>query len=57
MYRNREAHPGLSVMETVDEESEWCAEAYMETDYTTIATRDFENELKQYAIFKIQNEI
>ena len=55
MFRNREAHPGVSVMAEVDEDSEWCAEAYMETDYSAIGQADFVEEMKQYAIFRIQN--
>ena len=55
MFRNREVHPGVSVMAEVDEDSEWCAEAYMETDYSTIGQAAFVKELKQYAIFRVQN--
>ncbi|MBP5127184.1 hypothetical protein [Pseudomonas protegens] len=35
---------------------EWCAEAYMETDYSTITKDDFERELKKYVVFKILHE-
>lgn len=31
---------------------EWCAEAYMKTDYSTLSKEDFENILKRYAVFK-----
>ena len=55
MYRNREVHAGISVTATVDEDSEWCAEAYMETDYSTIPAEDFQRELKQYAIYRLLN--
>jgi len=40
-FRNREIHPGESVMQYVTHEDEWCAEAYMETDYSTISREDF----------------
>src|SRR6185503_17509931 len=33
MFRNREVRAGESVMRAVTAEDEWCAEAYMETDY------------------------
>jgi type I restriction enzyme M protein len=33
MFRNREVHAGESFMQHVTEDDEWCAEAYMETDY------------------------
>ena len=36
MYRNREVHPGESVMQKVDADDEWVAEAYMETNYSAL---------------------
>jgi len=51
-YRNREVHPGESVMESVTDADEWCAEAYMETDYTTLNQVDFEAVVKSYALFR-----
>jgi type I restriction-modification system DNA methylase subunit len=56
MYRNREVHAGVSVTKTVKAEDEWCAEAYMETDYSSISKFDFELEIKKYVVFKIMNE-
>jgi hypothetical protein len=35
-FRNRETVPGFSLMQKVDAEHEWCAEAYMDTDYSTL---------------------
>lgn len=55
MYRNREVHPGESVLAKVTPADEWVAEAYMETDYSTISKSDFERELKKYVVFKIMN--
>ena len=43
-------------MQTVGAENEWCAEAYMETDYSTLTQADFERELKKYVAFRILNE-
>ncbi len=57
MFRNREIHAGLSVIKKVTYTDEWCAEAYMETDYSTITQKDFERELKKYVVFKILNEV
>lgn len=31
---------------------EWCAEAYMETDYSSITEKDFERTVRKYAIYK-----
>jgi hypothetical protein len=35
---------------------EWCAEAYMETDYSSICANDFIEKMQAYAAFLIQNE-
>jgi type I restriction enzyme M protein len=52
-FRNREVHPGVSVMRKVTHEDEWCAEAYMETDYTTIKREEFEEAVKRYAVWQL----
>ena len=52
-FRNREDHPGESVMRKVTASDEWCAEAYMETDYTKITREDFEDAVRNYAVFKL----
>lgn len=56
-YRNRDDIPGLSVKQTVNHNDEWCAEAYMETDYSTLTSDDFEKVVKNYAVFKLINTI
>lgn len=53
MFRNREVHAGESVMQQVGPNDEWCAEAYMETDYAKITQADFECTVRNYAIFKM----
>jgi type I restriction enzyme M protein len=53
-YRNREVHPGESVMAQVGAEDEWVAEAYMETDYSTLTQRDFERVVLDYALFVLK---
>jgi type I restriction-modification system DNA methylase subunit len=55
-FRNREVHAGESVMKRVSVNDEWCAEAYMETDYSNIKQEDFERELRKYVVFRIMNE-
>lgn len=52
-FRNRDIHAGDSVMQKVTENDEWCAEAYMETDYSKITQADFETVVRNYAIFKL----
>jgi type I restriction enzyme M protein len=40
-------------MQKVTATDEWCAEAYMETDYTKIGSKDFEWSIRNYAMFKL----
>lgn len=56
-YHNKSEKAGLSVLQKVDAEDEWCAEAYMETDYTLINQEDFESKVKDFVMFKIMNNI
>ncbi len=49
--------PGLSVLKTVTHTDEWCAEAYMETDYTQLSDSDFERKIKEYVAFTFMNDI
>jgi len=53
-YRNRREIPGLSVMHRVTYEDEWLAEAYMETDYTTLTQDDFQNTLNDYLSYLVK---
>lgn len=55
-YINRKAKPGFSVNKIVTAKDEWCAEAYMETDYSTLSEKDFINEIKKYVAFKVLNQ-
>jgi len=55
-YLNREVHPGESVLQQVSASDEWCAEAYMETDYSTLGPLDMEDEIRKYVVYRIMNE-
>jgi len=55
-YRNKDDVPGESMKHMVDHQDEWCAEAYMETDYATITKADYERAVKKMLIFKLFNE-
>ena len=57
LYRNRDDEPGLSVKQKVTPQDEWCAEAYMETDYSTLTKDDFEKVVKKYMVFKLLNDM
>lgn len=50
-YHNREEIPGLSVNKEVHATDEWCAEAYMETDYSLIDSAEFERSIKDFVYF------
>jgi len=51
-YRNRNEVKDQSIKRCVTAEDEWCAEAYMETDYTQLKKGDFESEMKKYILFR-----
>lgn len=55
-YLNREKVPGLSVLQSISSTDEWCAEAYMETDYTKITEADFLRTVRDYAIHRLTLE-
>lgn len=54
-YENGRNKAGLSVTKSVTANDEWCAEAYMETDYSKITKADFEDVVKKYALFNLMN--
>lgn len=55
LYRNREVHPGESVIQHVEADDEWVAEAYMETDYSTLDEHAFERVLLQFAVHSLSH--
>ncbi len=50
-YINRKAKVGFSVNKIVTANDEWCAEAYMETDYSKLTKDDFLKSVKEYVLF------
>lgn len=48
LYKNKKKEAGLSVMRKVGYKDEWLAEAYMETDYSKLETKDFQNTINSY---------
>ena len=55
LYENKEAIAGKSALANVDEKSEWCCEAYMETDYSeTITEEAFFESMKAFAMFSLK---
>lgn len=55
-FRNRDDIPGVSIKRLVGPDDEWCAEAYMETDYSALAQDDYERTVKKYLLFQLVNE-
>ena len=51
-YINRETKTGISVMQAISASDEWCAEAYMPTDYSALTDTDFIDAIKNYVSFK-----
>ena len=57
LYNHRLTEAGLSVMQRIDSgEQEWCAEAYMETDYSNLTDADFIRKMQDYAAFLVSSE-
>lgn len=57
LYKNKRAVPGISVMRRVTWEDEWLAEAYMETDYSTLSEEDFQTTLNEYLSYLVKEGI
>jgi type I restriction enzyme M protein len=51
-YENRKSIDGLSVTKKVTAKDEWCAEAYMITDYSKLSEADFLKTMKEYILFQ-----
>lgn len=52
-FRNREVDGKTSVMAQLSASDEWCAEAYITTDYSTLSASDFARELRKYLSYRI----
>lgn len=56
-YINRRTEPGFSVNKAVTADDEWCAEAYLETNYNTLSEDEFLYSIKKYILYKKLNGI
>ncbi|MCF4114466.1 MULTISPECIES: HsdM family class I SAM-dependent methyltransferase [Dethiosulfovibrio] len=56
-YRNREVHLGESTTHMVTADDEWCAEAYIETDYSSLTEEVFEADLKRFILFNLMLDV
>jgi hypothetical protein len=56
-YMNREEKAGFSVTKQIKPEDEWCAETYMETDYTGFNDALCIQKMLEYSTFLFSNKI
>ena len=54
-FVNREVIPGFSLMHKVTAADEWCAEAYLTTDYEQLTEDDFLKTVKDFYLFNLKN--
>lgn len=55
-YRSKKEIKEQYVKKIIQAEDEWCAEEYLETDYSNINDSDFITEITKFSIYKIQNK-
>ena len=54
-YINREVIPEFSLMRRVTAKDEWCAEAYLETQYEQLTEEDFLDTVKNFYLFNLKS--
>lgn len=54
-FFNLKSIPGFSVIQKVNANDEWLAEAYMETDYSFLTENDFIQTIRDFIAFKVKN--
>ena len=57
LYLNNQPQKGLAVLKQVSATDEWCAEAYMETDYSQVQETDFKKTIKDYCVYLLANNL
>jgi type I restriction enzyme M protein len=55
-YRDRDTAAGQCIKAPVTDNDEWCAEAYLETDYGKLSMNDFEATVKDFLLFRLLKE-
>lgn len=56
-FINREIIDGFSLSRKITKDDEWCAEAYMVTDYSKLDKDEFKDYYKKYLTYKILNNM
>ncbi len=54
-FVNRSNVPGFGIMKKVSAADEWCAEAYIETNYAELTKNDFQKVMRDFALYKIKS--
>lgn len=57
LYEDRIVKSGISCLKKVSDEDEWLCEAYMDTDYSKLTKKEFENTVKSYCVYELANGI
>ncbi|MCE9507597.1 MAG: SAM-dependent methyltransferase [Alphaproteobacteria bacterium] len=57
LYANKETKTGSSITTRLMAKDEWCAEAYMETDYSNLTRDVFEKEVKKFTLFNLMLDL
>src|SRR5450756_1221196 len=52
-YRSREVVPGVSVLQEVKRDSEWCAEAYLDVDYEAVSESELLTATKRLLLHQV----
>lgn len=55
-YRSLNERSGQSVRKEVSANDEWCAEAYLKTDYAQLTKNQFEEKVRQFLSYRISRE-
>jgi len=55
-FSNKKAIPGKSIRRKVSKDDEWCAEAYLETDYKRLSDEFFIENIKKYIAFNFSKK-
>ena len=56
-YKNRDEIINESIKVSVNANDEWCAEAYLKTDFTYIPEENFVSKLKKYCLYLFSNNL
>lgn len=57
MFKNKKEIEGISIKANIKSSDEWCAEAYMKTDYNKLTKAMFEEKVMDYIIYNMKNKL